>query len=87
MATTPIYGKKNWKSSQEQNGWWPLNLVCSIGGSGPIKFVLMMTLVDLDPFYGKVKFGHLGFRMEKKGEGDWLHSHSIKNYLNSLHAG
>ena len=25
----------------------------------------LWTLVDLDPFYAKVKFGHIGFCMEK----------------------
>ena len=29
------------------------------------KVVQIMTLVDLDPFYAKVKFGHIGFCMGK----------------------
>ena len=32
----------------------------------PIKFVHIMTLGDLDLFYGKVKFGHSGFCMVKR---------------------
>ena len=44
MALTPIYGKNLGKSSQEQNGKWPSNLICSIGGSCPVKFVQMVML-------------------------------------------
>ena len=44
MATMPIYGKNIKKSSPEPKGWWPWNLVCSIGCSGTTKYVQMMTL-------------------------------------------
>ena len=44
---------------------FPWNLICSIGNSGPSKFVQMMTWVDLDLFYSKVKFGNLGFSIGK----------------------
>ena len=45
MAVMPIYVKnlKN-SSSPEPKGWWPWNLVCSIGCSSTTKFVQMMTL-------------------------------------------
>ena len=51
--------------------WWPSNLVCSIGYPSTTKIVQMMTLgwpwpcskwwpwVDLDLFYGKVKYGKM----------------------------
>ena len=45
MAAMPIYGKKHLKSSsQESEGQWPWDLVCSIGDVGPTKFVQMMIL-------------------------------------------
>ena len=62
MAAMPIYGKKLQKSSSLQpKGWWPWNLVCIIGCSSTTKFAQMMTLVDLDLFYRKVKFGPYAF--------------------------
>ena len=45
MAAMPIYGKNLKKSSSpEPKGWWPWNIVCSIGCSSTTKFVQMMTL-------------------------------------------
>ena len=44
MATMPIYGKNLWKSSQELNGLWLWNLVCTNGYSGSTTFVQMVTL-------------------------------------------
>ena len=67
IAAMPIYCKnmKN-SSSLEQKGRWPWNLVCSIGCSSTTKFVQMVTWVDLDLFYDKVKFGPLCFCMGKQ---------------------
>ena len=45
MASTPIYCKTLQKSSSPDSaGWFPRNLVCSIGDSTPSKFVQLMTL-------------------------------------------
>ena len=45
MASMPIYSKNLKKSSSpEPKGWWPWNLVCSIGYSSTTKFLQMMTL-------------------------------------------
>ena len=41
-------------------------MVCSIVYASTTKVVQIMTLVDLDPFYAKVKFGHIHFCMGKK---------------------
>ena len=46
--------------SPEPAGRFSRNLVCSIGDSSP-----SMTRSDLDLFYGKVKFGNLGFSIGK----------------------
>ena len=67
MAAMPIYDKNLKKSSSlEPKGWWPWNLVCIIGCSSTTKIAQMMTLVDLDQFYDKVKFGSLCFCMGKR---------------------
>ena len=64
MAAMPIYGKNLKKSSSpEPIDWWPWNLVCSIVYASTTKVVQIMTLVDLDSFYTKVKFGDIGFCM------------------------
>ena len=45
MAATPIYGKTTLKpSTPEQEGRWPLDLVCSMEDARPIKFVQIMFL-------------------------------------------
>ena len=65
IATTPICGKNPSKIFSGTGRLISMNLVCSIGDSCPSLFVQMMTLSDLDLFYGKVKFGNLGFSMGK----------------------
>ena len=40
----PYMVKILYKSSPEPEGWWPWDLVCSIGDVGPTKFVQMMIL-------------------------------------------
>ena len=66
MAAMPIYGKNLKKSSSpDPIDRWPWNLVCSIVYGSSTKVVQIMTLVDLDPFNAKVKFGHIGFCKEK----------------------
>ena len=61
-----INGKNLKKSSSlEPKGRWPRNLVCGIGCSSTTKFVQWWPWVDLDLFYGKVKFGPLCFCMGK----------------------
>ena len=68
MAAMPIYGKnlKKSSSSPEPIDRWPWNLVCSIvyGSTTKVTFKLWPR-VDLDSFYAKVKFGHIGFCMWK----------------------
>ena len=49
------------------------------GYSSTTKFLQMMTLVDLDLFYGKVKFGPLSFCMGKKVK-QWFFSETIVLY-------
>ena len=71
MAAKPIYGKNLKKSSSPKLiDQWPWNLVCSIVYGSTTKVVQIMHWVDLDPFYAKVKFGDIGFCIEKS-----------KNYL------
>ena len=66
MAAMPIYGKNLKKSSSpEPIDQWHWNLACSILYASTTKVVQIMTWVDLDPFYAKVKFGHIGFCMGK----------------------
>ena len=66
MAAMPIYSKTFEKSSSlESKSRWPWMLVCSIGCSSTTKFIQMMTLIDTDLFYDKVKFGPICFCMEK----------------------
>ena len=66
MAAMPICGKNLKKSSSpEPIDRWPWNLVCSIVYESTTKIVQIWPWVDLDPFYAKVKFGHIGFCMGK----------------------
>ena len=66
MAAMPIYGKNLKKSSSpEPIDGWPWNLVCSIMYVSTTKVFKLSPLFDLDPFYAKVKFGHIGFCMGK----------------------
>ena len=64
MAAMPIYGKNLKKSSSpEPIDQWPWNLGrASCMGVLP-KLFKLLPWVDLDPFYAKVKFGHIGFCM------------------------
>ena len=63
MAAMPIYGKNLKKSSSpEPIDQWPWNLVYSIVYGNTTKIVQIMTL---DPFYAKVKLGHIDFCMGK----------------------
>ena len=50
---------RNWMADE-----W--NFVCNIGCSSTTKFVQMMTPIDLDLFYDKVKFGPLCFSVGKR---------------------
>ena len=79
-AAIPIRGKLFWKSSQELNGRWPWNLVCSIWASCPTKCVQMMTLVELDLFYDKVTFGRLGFSSIRKAKQWVFFKNSVAAY-------
>ena len=66
MAAMPIYGNNLKKSSSlELKGWWPWNLVWSIGYSSTTKFIQRRPWVDLDLFYSKVRFGPFCFSMGK----------------------
>ena len=54
IASRPIYGKNLLKScSLEPRGWWPWNMVYSIGYSSTTKYVQMMTLGWPWPFLGR----------------------------------
>ena len=67
---------KNLKSSSslESKGWWPWNLVCSIGCSSTTKFIQMMTQCWPWPIYGNVKFGPL---WRPSLSCDWDHSNKL----------
>ena len=63
MAAMPLYGKILKKSSPPVPvDRLPRNLIYSIGASCLSKFVQ----VDLNLFYGKVKFYNLGFSIVKR---------------------
>ena len=63
------------KPSLEPNNWWLWKLVCSIKYWNTTKFAQMMTLGDLDLFYGKGKFDPLYFCM-----GKGLNNGFFRNY-------
>ena len=66
MAAMPIYYKNLKKSSSpEPVDQWPWNLVHSIVYEITTKLFKLWPWVDLDLFYAKVKFGHIGFCMGK----------------------
>ena len=67
MATMPIYGKNlKESSSPEAIDGWPWNLVCSIFHIKVLPALFKLwPWVELDLFYVKVKFGHIGFWMGK----------------------
>ena len=59
-------GKNLKKSfSPEAIDWWPWNFFCSIFMEVLPKLFKLWPWVDLDPFYAKVKSGHIGFCMGK----------------------
>ena len=67
MVAMPIYGKNLKKSfSLEPKGQWPWKLVCSIGCRVLPNLFKWWPWVDLDLFYGKVKFDPLCFCMGKR---------------------
>ena len=66
MAAMLIYGKNLKKSSSpEPIDRWPWDLVCSIVYVSTTKIVQIISLGWHDPFYAKLKFGHIGFCMGK----------------------
>ena len=67
MATMPIYGKNLKKSSSpEPMDRWPWNLICTFFCMWVLpRLFKLWPWVDLDLFYAKVKFGHIGFYMGK----------------------
>ena len=54
------------KSSSLESKRWPWKFICSIGYSSTTSLFKWWPWVDLDLFYGKVKFRLLCFCMEKK---------------------
>ena len=84
MVTMPICDKNLKKtSSLELKGWWSWNLVCSIRCSSTTKFVQWWSWVDLDLFFGKVKFGPLCFCMEKKVK-QWIFQKLLLSMMSKL---
>ena len=73
MASMPLYGKNLWKSSsQEPNGRWPWNLICSIRDFGTTKFVQMMTLGWPWSFIQQGQIRSLGLLYGKRQAVDWF---------------
>ena len=69
MATMPIHGKNLKKSSSlEPKGWWPWNLVCSIGYSSTTKFIQMTTMGWPWPILQQDQIWSLLFLHGKKGK-------------------
>ena len=64
MATMPIYGKNIKKSSSMEPKGDDLEIWYAAAGT--TKYVQLMTLVDLDLFYSKVKFCPLCFCMGRR---------------------
>ena len=67
MAATPIYGKKNFENLLFQNRMsYDLETWHVASGTQALQGLYKWwPWVDLDLFYGKVKFGNLGFLWEK----------------------
>ena len=66
MAAMPIYGKKLKKSSSpEAIDRWSWNLYVALSMQLLPRLFKLWPLVELDPFYAKVKFDHIGFYMGK----------------------
>ena len=60
MAATPIYGKKTFKNLLLQNRWTDFHETWYVASMTPANHSLFKwwPWVDLDLFYGKVKFGN-----------------------------
>ena len=57
FMTMPIHGEKlQQSSSSEPRGWWPWNLVYSIGYSSTTNVFIWWPWVDCGHFYDRVKF-------------------------------
>ena len=66
LATIPLYGKNHKKSSfLEPKGQWPWNWYVASGAQVLPSLLKWWIWVDLDLFYGKVKFGPLCIVWEK----------------------
>ena len=61
MAAMPIYGKNLKKSSSPE----PMTLYVALSMQVLPRLFKLSPWVDLDTFYAKVKFGHIGFCMGK----------------------
>ena len=68
MAATPIYGKNPSKSLTLWNRWTDFHKTWYVALVTPTHHNLFKwwDWVDLDLFYGKVKFGNLGFFYREK---------------------
>ena len=77
MATTPIYGKKNFKNLllQNQRSDFHENWYVALGTPAHHKLCKCSPWNDLDLFYSKVKFGILGFSL-----GESENSGFFRNY-------
>ena len=67
MAPMPLYGKKHFKNLLLQNPWTDFHETWYVASGTPAHHSLFKwwPWVDLDLFYGKVKFGNLGFFIGK----------------------
>ena len=67
MATTPIYGKKYFKNLLLRNRPADFHITWYVASGTPARHSLVKwwPWSDIDLFYGKVKFGNLGFSMRK----------------------
>ena len=72
MAAMPIYGKNIKKSSSpEPTDRWHWNLHVALSMGVVPRLFKLWPWVDLNPFYAKVIFGHIGFCMGKS-ENDFF---------------
>ena len=67
MAATPIYGKNPSKNLLLRNRWADFHETWYVASGTPAHYILFKLCPrnDLDLFYGKVKFGNLGFSIGK----------------------
>ena len=68
IAAMPIYGKKNLRNLLFWNPWTNFNETwyVALGTLAHHSLYKPLPCIDLDLFYGKVKYGHIGFSMGKK---------------------